>query len=761
MDEKFKPILGRGENYIFSHEKKPSNFSADRRPAYEEARGKLLKQVDVVKEQINNIPSNYRVEEVVVNVKMALGYTAKSYHPNNLIRQSGVKDIGSKKWEKKEIKNDKIHVKQGKNVFLRMTEQELHFLEGLLHQSTTNLSKGFIDDVRTVEEMYISNNDYLLDVFSPEWKEGRIEIVLHPFGNLDETVEEKFSELVKQNGGDTDKLKIRSYSPGPTFISAHVERPTLEEIIKFNPIRTAHPLEFRGVPEIRGGSTNFPLPDPPIDNSRSSIIVGMFDGGINPDLPLLKDYTNENHVVTTESTDDFLQHGTAVAGAILYGDLKGYPKGSQLPTPPVNVESYRVFPLSNQKDFDLYEVIDTIEEVVPKRTDIKVFNLSIGPYGPIEDDYISRFTYVIDGLSQNGERLFTVAVGNDGDMDEEESRRIQAPSDTINGLGVGSYSFDGTQRIVRAPYSCIGEGREGAKIKPDIVEFGGCESYPFQLLDLHGQSKYFASGTSFSAPIVARKAAELMGRCNLVDPLVAKALIINSAIHPEKKFDRYLGYGSVPNSIEDILGCTDKRVTVLYKQRILPKRFVRLEIPIVKDLNYKGKVDITWTIAVNVKPNPLNSEDYTTNCIEENFYPNIHEYKFRSPDNKRNWKRDVVRQEQEVEVLLNEGWTKSKYPATYSKSMYLNEQERRANFKWDTVIKKKVTIPYNKLDSPYLVLHAMDRYVEESLSDFFNYAVVITVDYKDYKGDAYSQTIKDYSKLEMASIRNRTEILVK
>jgi hypothetical protein len=761
MDEKFRPILGRGENYIFSHENRPGPPVQDRRPSYEEARGKLLNQIQIVKSQIDDIPKDLRVNEVIVNVKMSLGYTAKSFHPNNLIRQSGVKDVGSKKWEKTEVKGDKKQIKQGKNIFIRMSEKELSFLESLLNQSASNLPKGFIDDVRTVEEMYVSDNKYLLDIFSPEWQGGRIEIVLHPFGDLEEIVEEKFVDLLKKNGGDPSKIKIRSYSPGPTFISAYVERTTLEELIKFNPIRTAHPMVFKGVPELRGGLSGFPLPQPPIDNLKSSIVVGVFDGGVDPNSPLLKGFVNENNLLPTQPIDDYVQHGTAVAGAILYGDLKNYHRGSEVPTPTVNVESYRVLPLSDPNDFDLYEVIDVIEEVVPKRPDIKVYNLSIGPYGPIEDDYISRFTYVIDSLSQNGERLFTVAVGNDGDMKDDASRRIQAPSDTVNGLGIGAYTFNSRHEIVRAPYSCIGEGREGSKVKPDVVEFGGCERHPFHLIGLDGQSKFLASGTSFSSPIVARKAAELMGRCNLVDPLVAKALIINSAIHPNGQFDRYLGYGAVPDSVDDILACSENRVTVLYKQRILPKRFARLNIPVVKGLDYDGKVDIFWTITVAAKPNPLNTEDYTTSCIEEAFYPNINTYNFQSPDKKHNYKRNLITDKMEIEELLNQNWKQGKYPVPLSGNKYLNEQERRANFKWDTIVKKGVSVSYDKIDSPYLVLHAMDRNIDENFSDFFNYAVVVTVDYKDYKGDAYQKTVQEYNKLEMAQIRNRHELFVR
>lgn len=763
MDKNFRPILGKGEKYIFPHENRPGLPIKDKRPEYEEARDNLIQEIDNVKNQMIDIAPKYKVEEVVVNLRMALGYTAKSYHPNNLIRLSGIKDIGSKKWVKKEKVNDKVKTQHGKDIFLRFSEQELSYLESLLHQSESNLSKGFKDDVRTIEQMYINNNSHLLDIFSSDWDSGRVEIVLHPFGELEKHVEHKFMELFIKSGGNSEEVKIRNYYPGPTFVSLSIKRPTLEEIIKFNPIRTAHPMELKGVTGIRSEvPTNpIPLPKPPKIKVKSSVTVGIFDGGIDEGSLLLKDYVNENHLISTSPDVDFIQHGTSVAGAALYGDLKKYNDDNPLPVPSINVESFRVLPPTNSSDFDLYEVIDIIEKVVPKRKDIKVFNLSLGPFGPISDDYISRFTYVIDSLSQHGERLFVVAVGNTGNEPDEGLRRIQAPSDTINGIGVGAYTFNQQSEIIRAPYSSVGEGREGAKVKPDIVDYGGCDINPFHLIGAFQESTIPDNGTSYAAPIVSRKAAELIGRCNIVDPLSAKALLVNSALHPKGQFDRYLGYGVLPESVDDIMQCSSNRVTVLYRQRILPKKFARLEIPLLRDLNYKGKVDITWTIAIACKPNSLNTEDYTTNCIEDFFYPNSNTYKYKSPTGKPEWRKNTIVHKEEIENLLAQGWKKSKYPVTESGSNYLNEQERRANFKWDTIVKKGISMSYKKLDSPYLVIHAMDRYVEDSNSDFFNYAVAVTINYRDYKDDAYKQTIENYNQLEVAEIRNQNELLVK
>jgi hypothetical protein len=77
--------------------------------------------------------------------------------------------------------------------------------------------------------------------------------------------------------------------------------------------------------------------------------------------------------------------------------------------------SVRTLPTSSNSDPDLYECIDVIENAVPIRNDVKFWNISFGPRGPIMDDSISRFTYALDTLAVDHKVGFCVKVGNDGD----------------------------------------------------------------------------------------------------------------------------------------------------------------------------------------------------------------------------------------------------------------------------------------------------------------------------------------------------------
>lgn len=765
MDNKKRPILAKGEEYIIPHKLKKNIDKQDKRPTFDEARHRLSGEIKQAINLIDNTPKEFLLDEVIVNLRMDVDYSAKSYHPNVLISHINAEDVGSKKWTKEvntKNKNKPIKTKIGKEIFLRINRNTLEELEKQLNEGT-DFSKGAIENIRSIETLFFDTHSTLIDKFDADWTEGRVELVLHPFETKLQDAMDHLLQLIKQNGGDPSNVRYKTYKSGITFASALLNRETLKNILKYNPIRTAHPIYLKQIPGIRFGGPSIKLPLPPTDVQKSSIKIGVFDGGIDILNPYLSNFVTENNPIPTPKNTEFLEHGTGVVGAALYGDLAKYASGSVLPSPTINVESFRVFPLSDTNDIDLYEVIDIIEDIVPKRPDIQVYNLSIGPYGAIDDDNITRFTYAIDELSKTGDTLFTVAVGNDGDLGNDELCRIQAPADAVNCLGIGSYSKNYDGDLSRAEYSSYGDGREGCKIKPDFLDFGGSHTNPFQLVSVDGQRRGFSCGTSFSTPLVTAKAAEIIGRCNFANPLLARALLVHTAQHPEYKADKFMGHGIANQSVEDILSCNGSSVTTIYQSKLRPTQSIKLPFPFIENIGFNGKVVVEWTIALATEIDAKNTEDYTLSCIEDTFYPNVDKFTFyKYVEGKRKTKTvDISSDEKLISELLDDGWTSSKSPKTYSKfsNNYKTEEERKQNFKWDTVIKRRAVINYNNLKNPYLVLHAMDRY--NCNMDFVNYAVAVTIDYVDCKEDVYDLTLKSYNKLEVSKIRAINEILVK
>lgn len=761
MSEKRRPILIKGENYISPFTPSRTRPPKDDKPSFTEMKARLIDDIENVIRVSNSMPSGYAMEEIVINLRMNVKYSAKSFHPDALINAMGASDVGSKKWTKNIIKSNKSEVKIGKEVFVRIDKSKLKAFESKL-KNTDDFNKGVIENIRCYERLMYSDNSLIMEKFEEEWREGRVELIIHPYGRDTESVKERLKELILDVNGDLSKTKMKTYDSGITFVSTVLRRDALEGIVRFNPIRTAHPLQVKSSPFIRVSDSGLPLPKLPVGSEKSNIIVGIFDGGVNSNNEYLMNYVTEYNPINTPKNDQFITHGMAVASAALFGNIASYSSTDLLPTPRIKVDSFRVFPQSSSDDYDLYEAIDIIEEVVPRRTDIQVFNLSIGPYGAIDDDDISRFTYAIDELSKNGDKLFVVAVGNDGDLGDDGLCRIQAPSDAVNCLGVGACVQGRDGSVERANYSSYGDGREGCKVKPDVVAFGGDERMPFHLIAQSEDTRFFSCGTSFSAPVVASKAAEIIGRCKVADPLLARALLIHTAEHPSKEADRYLGHGCVKTNVDEILDCSKNRVTVIFQSKISPKKSVKIPLPFLCDLDMKGKVTVEWTIALATPVDAKHTEDYTQACVEDTFYPHAYKYKMtKEIDNRPKTKTAIIKDFSTRQEWVSEGWNVPNGPISYSDfdNKYKPEQERKSNFKWDTVVNRKATFKYDSMNDPYLLIHAMDRNGLEA--DFVNYAVVVSIEYFGDVEDIYELTLDMYDMLEAAEIRTEAEILVR
>jgi subtilisin family serine protease len=752
-NKEYLPIIGYGERMIEAVTKKPGFGETTYPRNYSQARTRVKQQVQSVKEKFTKIPEDKRMNEVVITLRLNEKFLAKSYIPTTLFKQAKLENIGSRRWEFQ--REDDEEEKYSKMHFLKVDMDSLELFENLLDREEGQLTDSLKNDIRKIEDISFLSGNEIIQGFDEEWSEGTVEFVLHPFGDDEEEMLKKFKVILEKNNVNSNSLKIKAYPNGPTFVSVYLNKMVLGDISEFNPLRTVHPLKVDFFPELRNSQTDPLLLQPPVGKSISQIKVGIFDGGIDPSHPLLLNYAKENKSVKTTPIRQGVDHGTAVAGVILYGDLNQYEANSQLNEPVVSVESFRVLPKSDRADLELYEAIDFIEEVVPTRNDIDVYNLSFGPAGPILDDDISRFTFALDQLAWDHKKLFVVAVGNDGNL-ASPYNRIQVPADIVNGLGVGSYTFSYSQggQKVRAPYSCIGGGREGCKVKPDIVAFGGDSHFPMHLLSTDASNKWLASGTSFSSPLIASKAAEILGRCNQFNPLVARALLVHAAQHPNQ-VDNELGYGIVDQSVDEILRCNENHVTIIYSSSLNPTAYAKLPIPLPINANIVGDVHLSWTIATLSKANALHVEDYTESAIEDTFYPHYKKYKLTK--NKSSKTLHVVNDAEEIASLIEDGWSISSLPASSSPEQYQTEQARRGELKWDTVVKKWKRMRVTSLERPSLVLHGMGR---NGSAERMDYATVITISVPRYQGNLHEDILNEYSVLEPVFIRNRNEIMV-
>ncbi|WP_346349484.1 S8 family peptidase [Lactococcus petauri] len=740
MTDKRRPILGRGESLVEPITKSGGGGNKKYPRSYEDALRLVSSSLEELEVAIDNIPDQKRMKDVVVAVKLNEGFLAKSYTPNTFFRSFDYQNIGSRNWKTDSGSDSKLN-------FVKINPQKIR---ENINQLGSFDSDAFKNDLRKIEDITLLDVDETVLGFDRNWVKGRVELVLHPFEET-QMVLEKLYQLLDLSQEEIQKVKYKKYENGPLFVSTIISKENLQDIGTFNPLRTAHPLKV----EINSYNREpFLTKVHPPENSPQVVKkIGVIDGGVDLNNPFFYNVVSQTFEVASEPSNMFLSHGSNVTSIALFGDLFDKKEGEKLEAPLLGVESIRVFPTSDTSDIDLYESIDLIEEAVPQLGDIDVFNISVGPVGNILDDDISRFTTALDQLAYDYRKLFVVAVGNTGDK-SYPLNRIQSPSDIVNGIGVGSYAIEEDGSIFRADYSSIGFGREGCKIKPDLCEHGGSSSRPLQVINAEGYSMSNVTGTSFSAPLVAKKAAELMIKSRDVNTLTARALLTQTASNDVSDIDRELGYGACVESTDDILTCLDNKVIVIYNNEMSVKETAKLRIPIPVNGTAK-KYKISWTIVSDTKPNPLFSEGYTSTALEDTFYKN--ENVFRYKFGKKTKTKNILKHADEISELISQGYKKGTIPVSASADRFKTEADMRNKQKWDTVVKRSKICTLESLDHPFLTLHALDR---ETDRNRVRYSVAITIEALNSNENLYDEILNEYSVLQPIGLKLENELQI-
>ncbi len=754
------PILTHGESYAQPVQKKSGGGPKPRPHEYEEARNRLLSNIDSLSRRIQADPESY-LEEKVVCVRMEPKFEAKSYAPSSVLTASDEMEvIGGRRYKignaQPQKDGDAADAEEqpefAKLYFLRTTSKGIVDFENAL-RSGSNASDAWRNEVMSIRSFDLLEPNEKVLGFDAEWKEGLVEVVLHP---LQESAKEAVDLFCKVAGIGRDEIEARTYKDGVTFIAAQLSREATMAAAKINPLRTVHPMGRVAFEPIRS-SMSAPAPQVTAAQTIPPVTVGVFDGGCNPNVPLLVGYVNAHDAVTSKPVQEGIDHGTGVCGAVLHGELSGKGPNDVLPTPEVMVESFRVLPPSDPTDIDLYESIDAIEYVVAHNPGIGLYNISFGPAGPILDDDISRFTYALDVLSYSRDAeppLFCIAVGNDGNL-ASPFNRVQSPADLVNGIGVGAYCVlpDGTK--ARASYSCIGPGREGAKIKPDILEFGGDINKPFVVVASSGNALGASAGTSFATPLLVNKLGKMMSRSEDITQHMARALTFHSAVHSESYVPEEYGFGLAPDDPANCLSCEDNRVTTLYQGTLKPKQLVSLPIFAPGIESAKGLVEIRWTIVAVCDTDPNDSDAYTSSCIVDTLIPHANKYVYSLKGSNRKCTVNLALEEGRIKAaeLELQGFTPSTLPVSKPARRYWEESDLRANdLKWDSVISRTQRMYASSLYDPRLTLQSIFR--NNSNPDALTrYYAVVTVDAPGYNGSLYNSTLQEYRNLQPIKLR--------
>lgn len=731
----FMPILVKGEKLAENITKASSGGAKDYPYIYEESRDRAIKDIEEINNEIENNRVFYLENEIILNVRMNEKFLAKSYAPSLFSKKESMEFVGARIYDRKIVKNKEI---KSKLYFLKCSKDNLEWLINDLQND--NFNETEIKQLRSIEKIDLLKPEEKTLGFNEDEAIYEVEIVLHP---IKEEFNNAFKKIESFLIGDNE---IRKYKDGLTFILGKIKKDDLLQIAKFNFLRTVHPIREVNLPSLKEFNKNMGLPQIPlVTSSKSKLKIGVFDGGINQDNPYLKPYVNNYEMASLPADKKFLEHGTAVCGTVLYGEMNKYRNGELLNESKCTVENFRVLPEKNW-----YIIIDNIERIVNSRDDIDIYNVSIGPRGPILDDQIDRFTYSLDLLAMKN-KVFCIAVGNDGNA-VKPFNRIQSPSDSVNNIGVGAYSrYD--NKVYRAGYSCIGSGREGGKIKPDLLAFGGDERNAFQVIDYDGMNRSMTAGTSFASPLVAKRLGELMTKSSQLNPLVSRTMLIHSARITLKNGEEE-GFGIVSEDINDILNCSKNKITVLYEGFILPSRAIKLPIPLPDKKNAEGTINFSWTSCVLSSVSTKDSDLYTNACVEESFYPNSNIYNFTKKGVKKGIPINILENPEEVNKVEALGYKRSLNPMSDT-AKRKSEIDRRLEYKWDTISKKSKGKMVENISEPFLIISALSR--DDNDVQKIKFCVAVTIECKKYIGNMYEDILNKYEVLTPIEIEQEVE----
>lgn len=752
------PIIANGEIYAEPLSKALGGGPKQMPRDYLDAKRRIINALDGLTQDIAAGKELF-LDERIICVRLEPKFEAKSYMPSTLINEmssGSSRIVGGRKYT---ILDDESGA-SAKLYFIRTTDSGINQLKTTLQNGNRDNVGQWQQEIRSIHTINLLEPNEKIMGFSDSWRSGTVEFVLHP---LPSSTENEIAEFFKYSDIKISNARIKTYSDGITFISAFCTNENIQRIKRYNPLRAIHPMGSISITPIRNVvGSHCPAVYP--SSFRPNINIGVFDGGADASLPLLNGYVTEIDGSSEPALPELIEHGSGVCSTILHGSLVGKSGTDILEPPCVCINCYRVLPIHDYRDYDLYEVIDFIETTVPSSQETKLYNLSIGPVGAIVDDSISRFTYALDKLAydvpEGAENpLFVIAVGNDGEL-PPTFNRIQSPSDIVNGLGVGAYTYNVNGEKTPASYSCVGPGREGAKTKPDLLDFGGSLDHPFIVPSLDHTSLCATAGTSFAAPMVTGKIGKLMAMSNRVSPHMGRTLLIHNAEVDKSIRLNNQGFGFCTENTSDILECTDKNVTVMYSGIILPTQFLSLPIfaPHINEMH--GKVSISWTVSVVVAPYSNDPDAYTNNCLEDVFTPHSMIFNFT----KRGAATQRINLLDETKIplvkqLIDSGYKQSSVPVSHPAKRRWDEDDLRSvDLKWDTMIHKDITMRSSSLFNPTLTLHALGRNGFDT--ERIRYNVVITIKAPRYEGSLYDAILQTYQNLTPIEIRNISRLTV-
>ena len=699
-------IIGKGE--LLTYAIPPPLIKPTKAHPYSlaEAKASVIPQIVDAVLDIQSLPAAACPSDVAVaKINLHPAYIAKSYFPSALLRQADLTAIGSRtirvrprkdvrKTAPPECESTQLLVAGAREAFARLPS----YAASLVVESKEGLQFAEIEQFSSMKAG---------DRIRPGGSEtqGVYEIGLHflPEEGV-QSVRRAFSAYARKC--DFEVNAEFDFPVGRMlFLAARGPASSLEALAQFSLLRVVRPMpQLRGIGTFArsaGVSVSFSLPNAkPLSEEPT---VAILDGGL-PESHVLEPYVGrcEKSDPNAEDVAGYVDHGLAVTSAFLFGPIE--PSG-EAQRPYSAVDHYRVLDeLSGMEDpYELYRTLGHIENVLLSRR-YQFLNLSLGPDLPTEDADVHAWTAVLDTVLSDGETLMTVAVGNNGERDSvNHLNRIQVPSDSVNAMSVGAANHS-KPVWARAAYSACGPGRSPGRKKPDIVAFGGCPAEYFHVARPGNKPRLVATmGTSFAAPLALRTAVgvrAVLGEA--VHPLTIKALLVHAAQNNSDEPATEVGWGRIPNNLNEIIMCGDSVARIIYQGLLRPGKYLRALLPLPAG-PLEGRVRLSATFCY---ASPVDVEDaaaYTKAGLTITFRPNASKVQGKQ----------------------------IKSGSFFSPLVFRTEQEQRADLgKWETVLHASKGMLGSSLNKATFDIHYNARDGGAPVgagTELIRYALVLTV----------------------------------
>lgn len=770
--ESNRPLLTGGEQLRVEVER-IAGFGPKFHPwTVDEARASIRPRIIELERETASIPEHLRGDRLVLEATIVPNYIAASYFPQQLFDEADLVVLGSRPAVAPyRTQGGGERPQPTKALILGGTPRSLAALDRLAaedHPSRRErrIQEGFqrIQDVRLPQPEEV--------VRGAAQEDGLYEAVLHPGWNANErrivpaseATYRKWTTYVASLGGEVVNAYRRAVG-GLTFVPVRLPRAQAERAASFNPLRVLRPMpKLRPIPALPLRSVGgFPAPVPPAEPTPlTGERVAIFDGGWDTRCPITAPFTTLHDLTSEPPDDECVAHGSAVNAAALFGPVL---PTEPLPRPAYAVDHYRMLPVpAAEYDFDLNWVLDRIVDTI-RSSGHRVVNLSIGPDLAVDDGEPHRWTAELDQLAAELDVLFVVAVGNNGEADAGAGlNRIQVPADMVNGLGVGACT-DGTSTTgwTRSPFSAVGPGRQGARVKPTGVAFGGDGAASAYIGLGRAGAWYEGHGTSFATPLVTHSVGALLPYAAPSSSSVnfLRAMAVHFADPPDNGTAiEDVGHGRFQPHLEDLLNCSANEVTVTYEDVLRRGETLGLPVPLPNGLT-NGTIAIRWTLAVTSPIDPTDMAEYTLAGVELQFRPHARRIPFTAPDNSEVVVVDVDIDPARATDLLRRGYRPGDNPATRAgKRVRVSEFARRDEGKWETLIHARDRLRAASLHQPRLDLSYFARagglLRDEGVPDL-DFTLLVTVQAPP-SFDLYDRIRIEYPVLASIDLRVRPRI---